>query len=343
MWHAIIWGQEGAMTEIEAKSYRYLRFTIVILLLGIGVAVFYQTSRQNFELLGSISAYYYTPAQAIFVGSLIGVGACMIALKGITEFEDVVLNIGGMFAPVVALIPTSRGQDYETAVRACRQSAGPLLTQQASGGLDCPTVQALQEAARANVSNGMFAVLILGLLGLLITVAFWITDQRRNRGPVRQNYLWGFGISFVIWALGWVALTRNRDWLVDHGHAIGAIGLFLCMFLVTVSNALRRTGRQLVAGSWWRRTMDAIRAGLGTLVHWPLSAYAWVAWLMIGGIAVAGGLFLGDVVTLFWLEVVVALLFIAFWVVQTIELLGVEYGPRPAPPVEAPPVVGASA
>jgi hypothetical protein len=41
--------------------------------------------------------------------------------------------------------------------------------------------------------------------------------------------------------------------------------------------------------------------------------------------------------------VVVALLFIAFWVVQTIELLAVEYGPQPTPPVQAPPVVGANA
>jgi hypothetical protein len=319
------------MTEIEAKSYRYLRFAIVILLLGIGVAVFYQTSQQNFHLLGSISAYYYTPAQAIFVGSLIGVGACMIALKGITEFEDVVLNIGGMFAPLVALIPTTRGQDYTTAASVCQPQA------------DCPTPQALQDAARANVVNGMVTLLILGLLGLLITIAFWITEQRRNAGPLRQNYLWGFGISFIIWALGWVALLRERDWLVDHGHGIGAIGLFLCMFLVTISNAVRRTGRQLVAGSWWQRTMDAIRAGLGTLVHWPLSAYAWVAWLMIGGVLVAGGLFIGNVVTLFWLEVVVALLFIAFWVVQTIEVLAVEFGQQPTPPVQAPPVVGANA
>jgi hypothetical protein len=319
------------MTEIEAKSYRYLRFAIVILLLGIGVAVFYQTSRQNFHLLGSISAYYYTPAQAIFVGSLIGVGACMIALKGITEFEDVVLNIGGMFAPLVALIPTTRAVDYQTAASACQPPA------------DCPTQQALREAARANVANGMATLLILGVLGLVITVAFWITDQRRNGGPLRQNYFWGFAISFVILALGWVALLGHLDWLVDHGHGIGAIGLFLCMFLVTISNAVRQTGRQLAAGSWWQRTMDAIRAGLGTLVHWPLSPYAWVAWLMLGGVVVAGGLYLGNVVSLFWLEVVVALLFIAFWVVQTIALLAVEYGQQPTAPAQTPPVVGASA
>src|SRR5262245_15979308 len=87
------------------KSYRYLRTAIVGLLVALGVAVGYQTWRQDFDLLGSVSAYYYTPAQAIFVGALIGMAACMIALKGTTAVEDVFLNLGGMFAAVVAVVP----------------------------------------------------------------------------------------------------------------------------------------------------------------------------------------------------------------------------------------------
>jgi hypothetical protein len=49
--------------------------------------------------------------------------------------------------------------------------------------------------------------------------------------------------------------------------------------------------------------------------------YAWLAWLMLG-VAVIGGMlaYLG-VVNVFWLEIVVAVLFVAFWVVQTIEQL----------------------
>jgi hypothetical protein len=35
--------------------------------------------------------------------------------------EEVFLNLGGMFAAAVAIVPTSRGEDYETAVRACDQ------------------------------------------------------------------------------------------------------------------------------------------------------------------------------------------------------------------------------
>jgi len=328
------------MSDIEAKSYRYLRMAIVLLLLAIGVSVGYQTGRQDFHLLGSISAYYYTPAQVIFVSGLIAVGACMVALKGTTEFEDVVLNLGGMFAAVVAIVPTTRGEDYATVVNTCTPQAGPLMTGQVSG-LPCPTAPGLADATRANVENSMLTLLIMGGIGLLITLIFAINDRRKatpeQPRSISQKFVWGFGASTVVWAFGWVGLFVSRDWFIAHGHFVAAAGLFACMFAVTVSNALRRDGRQL-SGSW----LAAVRAGFATLVRWPLSAYAWVAWLMIGGVVVVGGLYLGDVVTLFWLEVVVALLFIAFWLVQTIELLNA--GVQTTPPVDAPPVVsGATA
>ena len=142
------------------KTYTYLRTTIVALLIALGVAVFYESGRQGF-LLASVSAYYYTPAQAIFVGALIGLAACMIALNGTFGFEEVFLNLGGMFAAVVAIVPTSRGEDYQTAVRACRQ----LLTEQELSDLKCSDFLGLAEATKANVQNNMVALLLVGFLG----------------------------------------------------------------------------------------------------------------------------------------------------------------------------------
>ena len=84
------------MSDIEGKSYRYLRMTIVILLLGLAASVVYQIIVDDFMILGSVSAYYHTKAQAIFVSALIATGACMIALKGTNEVEDVFLNLGGV-------------------------------------------------------------------------------------------------------------------------------------------------------------------------------------------------------------------------------------------------------
>jgi hypothetical protein len=129
--------------EIQAMSYRYLRIAMVGLLLALAAAVFYQSSKQD-SFLASVSAYYYTPAQAAFVGALIGLGASMIALQGVTPPEDMFLNLGGIFAIVVAIVPTRRGADFDTAVRACRESGGTLLTHLASKNLDCPGVLGLR-------------------------------------------------------------------------------------------------------------------------------------------------------------------------------------------------------
>jgi amino acid transporter len=165
-----------------AKSYRYLRLAMVGLLLCLAAAVSYQSWRQG-HLLGSVSAYYYTPAQAFFVAGLVGLGACMIALKGTTPVEDIFLDLGGVFAAVVALVPTGRDADYRAAVRACKEAGTPLLTQQAlTGQLDCPTVQALEATAKANVDNNLAAFLFVGAIVLIATFV-----MARKAGPLKPQ------------------------------------------------------------------------------------------------------------------------------------------------------------
>jgi hypothetical protein len=295
------------------KSYRYLRLAMVGLLIALGVAVGYQTWRQDFDLLGSVSAYYYTPAQAIFVGALIGVAACMIALKGTTAVEDVFLNLGGMFAAVVAIVPTSRGEDYESAVRECQQAAGPLLTDKAQTALDCPTVQALAEATRANVENNMVALLVLGGLGLVATALFALRDRTGSR----QKFWWGFGASAAVYAAGAFSFIASIEWFIDHAHYLAGAGLVLCLFVVTVANVRRQ---QDEAGG---------TGGLGQTVGALLSPgrhdwYTWIARAMV--VAAVGGaaLWYFEVITLFWLEVSVVALFALFWMVQTIEQMSDE-------------------
>jgi hypothetical protein len=170
-------------SEIVATSYRYLRLAMVGLLLCLAAAVGYQSWRQGWPPLGSVSAYYYTPAQAFFVAGLIGLGACMIALKGTTPIEDLFLNLGGVFAAIVALVPTGRDTDYRAAVRACKEAGTPVLTQKASTGrLDCPTVQALEATAKANVDNNLVALLIVGAIVLVATFVI-----ARKAGPLNPQ------------------------------------------------------------------------------------------------------------------------------------------------------------
>jgi hypothetical protein len=168
-------------SEIVAKSYRYLRLAMVGLLVCLAAAVAYQRWRKG-DFLGSVSTYYYTPAQACFVGGLIGLGACMIALKGTTPVEDLFLNLGGVFAAIVALVPTGRDADHRAAVDACREAGTPLLTQKASiGRLDCPTVQALEAATKANVGNNLFALLVVGAIVLVAAFVIALKDGSLKR------------------------------------------------------------------------------------------------------------------------------------------------------------------
>jgi hypothetical protein len=281
--------------------YPSVRIAIIGLLVGLGVAVLYQTGRQGWHLLDSVSAYYYTPAQAIFVGALIGLAACMIVLRGTNHVEEVFLNIGGMFAAVVAIVPGTRGRDFETAVRACAHTGSPPLTHRASPTLDCPTVEALAKAARDNIENNMTALLVVGVLGLVATVLLVLRYRRAgapSQGP--RPIRWGFVLALLVWAAGAVAFWGYLDWFIDHAHYVAAGGLFVCIVVVALANAFRRQGR---------------------IAPTRRDPYGWLGLLMVGVGLVMGILVLMHVVSLFWLETSVAFLFLVFWTVQTIEQL----------------------
>jgi hypothetical protein len=317
--------------ETQAKSYRYLRIAMVGLLLALAAAVFYQSSTQD-SFLASVSAYYYTPAQAVFVGALIGLGACMIALQGTNYAEDVFLNLGGMFALVVAVVPTGRGADFDTAVRACRESGGTLLTHQASKNLDCPGMLALRDATRANVENNMAALLAVGGLALVLAAVFLFKDwtaKRRTPGwrgwvvflfkdwTVKRGtpgwgwVLGGFLAAVLVWLGGLIALAASVDWLARHAHYIAASGLLLGILAVAGANVHRREEKPTLAVVLRGGVLKAPRRYFYTGVA--------VAMLVVAGVLIVLWAAF-NVISLFWVEILVAFLFVLFWIAQTIEL-----------------------
>jgi hypothetical protein len=299
-------------TDVWVKSYSYLRTAMVCLLIGLGVAVFWQVRQQGYHLLSSVSAYYYTPAQAIFVGALIGLAAAMIALKGTRPVEEVFLDLGGMFAAVVAIVPTSRGADYRTAIRACQQTAAPLLTDKTPTGMDCPTVTALEAATRANVENNMVALLVVGVLGLLAAVLFMSRSPRRAPAGDLLKAWWGVGLALLVFVATLVAFLAARTWFIEKAHYIAAIGLFVCIVVVAIVNARRQRAEQPPAGP------ASAAPPLEKLRRNRYASIA-VALLVVAGTGIV--LWWADVITLFWLEIAVAALFAVFWMVQTVEQL----------------------
>ena len=91
-------------TNTEVTTYRYLRCCLLALLLALTVSLVIETVRGGWQT--SISAYYYTPAGPVFIGVLSSVGACLVALHGYTDAENVCLKLAGISAPMVAFVPT---------------------------------------------------------------------------------------------------------------------------------------------------------------------------------------------------------------------------------------------
>ena len=328
-------------SDTLAKSYRYLRLAMVGLLVCLAAAVLYQSWRQGWNFLGSVSAYYYTPAQAFFVGGLIGLGACMIALKGTTPVEDVFLNLGGVFAVIVAIVPTGRDADYRAAVNACQEADTPLLTE-----LDCPTVQALADATKANVDNNLFALLVVGAIALLVSLVVAWRDGTLNSQADKdakkttRNFLLGFGVALGLWLAILIARLASLQWVIDNGHWIAAVLLFVCVLAVVFANAGRVERKQSSDDSprpsAVKESLDAARGLIA--VRERRDSYILIArgTLLIAAVTFALWRFT-DLITLFWVEAAVFVFFMAFWAWQTFELerstepAGVPRGSPPAP------------
>lgn len=300
--------------DILVKSYRYLRAAMVAVLIWLAAAVVLQTGRQDGDILSSISAYYYTPAQAVFVGALVALGVCMIALQGTTPAEDVLLNIGGMFAPIVALVPTARAEDIRAVLEQCREASEPVYNEQGTP-VDCDAFEAaesaLAAATRLNIENNVTALFIAGLVGLIATLVFYLVDSKRT-----PRFWPGFLLAVAVYVVGAWRFFGDTDRFVERGHQLAAIGLFTCIVFVAMVNALRYRDVRLSQLEGRGKLLRVLRGVFGLR-----NPYSWVAFLMLAALAVG----LSAVIlqwrpdALFWLEAALIVLFAALWIIQTIE------------------------
>jgi hypothetical protein len=265
------------------KTYRYLRIgmigAVVLLAASIGIERSKVDCFQN-----SISAYYYTPVRAIFVGSLMAVGLSLIVYKGRSRGEDPFLNFAGMLAPVVAIVPT---KDVGTCW-SIEPRPSPL---KADGTLDNWVV--------ANIDNNFYALLVAGAVGLAATAVLALWINRKDVTGVARSQLWttvsliGTGIALVA---AWL-LIRYWSGFYDRAHSYAAFAMFGLLIAAIVSVTLDTRHRR----PFWSR--------------W----YAGVAALMVVGAAIIGltGVF-GDHTT-FALETYEIGLFGVYWSIQTAE------------------------
>ena len=276
-------------SESTAKTYLYLRVGLVALALFLGASLVLELGFGDTEWLGSISAYYYTPVRSVFVGTLCAMGVCLIAIKGRDRpREDLMLNLAGMCAPVVALCPT------------------PLEDTVACGG----ATSCVPDAFVPGVVNNVEALLVVGVVGVLFA-ARTVRRDTHERGDLLAIGVSAAGLAgFALWfALG-------RDSFLDYAHYGTAVPMFGLIVAVALVNAAK-VDEFVAAGG----TLTMGRAATYK------RAYRWIAYVMGWVIGGALALFVIKATTdsepfAHWVFVVEALLlaaFTAFWILQTLQ------------------------
>ena len=295
--------------QVAVQTYRYLRVALIALIALISVAVFREhaaTKAIGSCFQTSISAYYYTPAQAVFVGALVAIGVCLIALQGNTEVEDVLLNLAGMLAPVVAFVPT------------------PAPVPQ------CWSVPRNDDLTWQNVANNMFALFVVGAIALVWAGISVLTGTKDAAGRrVHQwHHLIGLGAGAAIY-LAFGLWYRHPASFLAGAHYTAAVPMYVLFGAVVFNNAYStsfagRPGSPLVSVLRW----------LGPLYFRIRSPYAAVAALMVWSLVVL--LILPHLFTwrhaLLWLEFAEIGLFAVFWVLETIAQWNEEVTRLPVSP-----------
>ncbi|WP_435986419.1 hypothetical protein [Terrabacter sp. LjRoot27] len=279
-------------TRDVVLTYRYLRGAMIalllLLLLSVGYQWWWETDHSCW--LGSISAYYYTPARTVFVGSLCALGASLIAYKGHSPEEDVLLNFSGFMAFVVAMVPTV--PDGRCGPNAYTQT---------------PT-----EIAAA-VRNNIWSLVVVAVLAAL--VAAWLKRGAMTRDPSERPTVRSVVVSVVCGAVLLGELTlflvlRDRFIALSHGIAAGTMvaGVIAVMVLSALRAEERHRGAAGAAGASgtaYKRIYIAIAVALavalGVTVLTALTVSGFDHLVLIA-------------------EVIIIVLFAAYWGVQTKEL-----------------------
>jgi hypothetical protein len=275
-------------SESTTKTYLYLRVGLVALALFLAASLVIEMAFGDTEWLGSISAYYYTPVRSVFVGTLCAMGVCLIAIKGRDRpREDLMLNLAGMCAPVVALVPT------------------PLEDAACGGATRC-----VPDAFVPGVVNNVQALLVVGVVGVLFAARTVRRDTNERGDLLAIGVSAGGLVAFALW------FAFGRDSFLDYAHYGTAVPMFGLIVAVALVNAAE-VDEFVAAGG-------TLTVGHAETYKKAYRAIAYFMGAVIGGALV---LFVVKAVTgsepfAHWVFVVEALLltaFTAFWILQTLQ------------------------
>jgi hypothetical protein len=289
--------------EFALRTYRYVRVLIVVLTVGLLAAVFVERATADC-LLGSISAYYYTPARGLFTGGLIGIGVCLIAIRGENDLQDGLLNVAGPFGAMVALVPMhlhAGAADHPSREALCIINAH-RVTDLRPGDIR-ETAFGLVTAGRLDsIRNNAWALFIMVGLGLLLLGLLIWWGRRHPRAGASKPKWWPWVASVFVAAVVWALYEFAHGVYIERVHFTTAILMFAAVSAYAVVDGIRTM-----------RLQRAVKRGVAYIVLGVILLGGCGAIMLIGNLA-------GWDYTTFTAEVWGIGVFLAFWVVQTIDL-----------------------
>ncbi len=308
-------GAERKLTRDDAvKTYRYLRIGIIVAVVLLGASILLEhANAPNGCFQNSISAYYYTPVRAIFVGTLIAVGLALIAIKGRGLGEDICLNIAGMLAPVVAIVPT-------TDVGTCWSVEPGPRPVEVGGSLANWLVTNVRNNFHAFLVAGAVALIVASIIASLMKRGIGGRPEEVNVGTIASLFatagilLLGWGLIDE-WSDQFFSLTETHVGPLRFTGVHGPSAILMFVFLI---------------GAVASRAVANIHGWLRSWYFWLYSVVGFV--MLFGGAVIAKGRIGGDH-TVGFLEAFEIFWFVVFWIIQTWELWneGQESGSEPTP------------
>jgi len=238
------------------QTWNFLRVSIVAAVAALGAAIVWELHLAPDECLQqSISAYFYTPARGVFTGALISIGVAMLCLRGSTPFENWFLNLAGVFAPLVALIPAPSGGDP-----GCTSYPGT-----AAGRLE-------------GYANAMVAVFAVSGAFILAGVIRMLLDKADDKITAR----WQVAGAAVLWGVLLYLFAEERTFFDKKVHFASAIAMFAFAAVVIALNTwdTRRPDNGVIRSVYFASFLTmVVAAAVVLIVHFAADWEGhWVFW-----------------------------------------------------------------
>lgn len=271
-------------------TYRYLRAGMVVVIVMLFAAIFIDSLPSDCWQ-GSISAYYYTAARNVFVATLCCLGVMLIVYKGSNDTEDVLLNLAGTLAFIVAFVPIK-----------LPETAG------------CQQVLPTADERAAAIWNNVGAVFAALVTAWAITAFVYLVDKESRS----DTSGWGNRLRFMS-AIVIAGFAVGHFFFPDQfqatAHWVAAVMIFVIIGAVVFINAYlvgNQDKQDPVARDRFKRR------------------YRVIGWMMVGSVIGAVVLAVaqrtshleGEAfnIPVFALETALLLEFALFWAFQTFEL-----------------------